>query len=336
MDEGRGVVMVIRLKKKWLLPVVLTAAAAVVAAVLLVLSQGDSSNLVAGGNVLPPMQVDGPVQAMTSDISKVYERYRRPSSEAPYPNPYSFSDFQRSDDPSPLITKAFDKPEEVVLAYFGILNQASNMMGYSGGCGSIGDGIAPYRYAYELLTPERKKEISLQAFTDSFQGIGYITLLKVVPASSAKQGRTSYMVEIETIRGEKESEAGTQGHGGRFAYYYGIMSTKKTDNGYLIDRINLIPEDFLCAPEHGWFYMADAVVQIVYGDNLHLIDHVERVEEDGYMVYVYASGGDIRYRFDFVRITNGYDILLRENIDENGAWKEVSLPTQDWNIKLTG
>ncbi|QOX63230.1 hypothetical protein FRZ06_07655 [Anoxybacterium hadale] len=54
--------------------------------------------------------------------------------------------------------------------------------------------------------------------------------------------------------------------------------------------------------------------KIVYGDNLKLIDKIDRTEQNGNMISIYASGNGKSYRFDFVRLTNGYDILLHESI----------------------
>lgn len=55
------------------------------------------------------------------------------------------------------------------------------MVGYSGGCGTIGWSSIPYPYAYKLLTEENQKNMPLKQFEDSFKGIGHITLLKLYP-----------------------------------------------------------------------------------------------------------------------------------------------------------
>lgn len=298
-----------------------------------VLSRKNQSLLFMGGTLHTSAISEKAMSVTNQDGSAIYERYRRPSNKKPFPNPYSFSDFEQTEGQAQTVTKTFNKSEDLILAYFGILNQASNMIGYSGGCGSIGVGLHAYPYAYSLLTPELTSKMSLEQFTDSFKGIGYITLLKVIPAYPSDGDH--FMIEIETIQGEPESENEPLKPGGRFVYYYGIMSTQKTDNGYLLSGIDLMPEDFLCAPEHRWFYMSDAVVQIVYGDNLHIIDKIEKTVHEGSIIYIYASGNGNHYRFDFVRITNGYDIMLHENIYINGAWKEVNLKTKDWYTKLT-
>jgi hypothetical protein len=145
------------------------------------------------------------------------------------------------------------------------------------------------------------------------------------------------MVEIEVITGIKVNGNEEQYEGSQFAYYYGLITTEKTsDENWKIKNIYYIPEDFLCAPMHSWFYLSDAIVQIVYGNNLKLIDKIDKTEHKDDMIYIYASGNGKSYRFDFVRLTNGYDILLHEYILDNGSWKETNLLGDNWkNMKLT-
>jgi hypothetical protein len=300
-----------------------------------------SKIIIAGGNLHSSMHIpDGTVPVVNQQVEKMDERFTRPSKELPYPNPYSFKDFRKEDETPPLVTEKFNDPEILILAYYGILQDASNMVGYSGGCGTIGMSRLPYPYAYELLIKQKQKEMSLDQFIDSFEGIGHITLLKVAPAY-APTGTPSnikyYMVEIEVITGVKANTDEEYNQGSQFAYYYGLITVEKTPGeGWKIKDINYIPEDFLCAPMHGWFYFSDAVVQIVYGDNLKLIDEIVKTEQEGDMLHIYASGAGKNYRFDFIRLTNGYDIFLHENILKNGVWKETSLLTDKWEyLKLT-
>lgn len=85
-----------------------------------------------------------------------------------------------------------------------------------------------------------------------------------------------YMVEIELITGTKVNADEEQHAGSQFAYYYGLITTEDTpDEGWKIKNIHYIPEDFLCAPMHSWFYPSEAIMQIVYGDNLKLIDKID-------------------------------------------------------------
>ncbi|HAX51090.1 MAG TPA: hypothetical protein DCX82_03980 [Lachnospiraceae bacterium] len=300
-----------------------------------------SHRLVAGGNLCSPLQSSNEtVSVMNQESAINSERFQRPSKALPYPNSYSFKNFQKENETPPLLEKHFDNPEDLILAYYGILREASNMLGYSGGCGTIGLSKAPYPYAYELLTKEMQKEVSLNQFIDSFEGIGYTTLLKLIPAYTPSRTPARiqyYMVEIEVITGIKVNGNEEQYEGSQFAYYYGLITTEKTsDENWKIKNIYYIPEDFLCAPMHSWFYLSDAIVQIVYGNNLKLIDKIDKTEHKDDMIYIYASGNGKSYRFDFVRLTNGYDILLHEYILDNGSWKETNLLGDNWkNMKLT-
>jgi hypothetical protein len=302
-------------------------------------SQKSADKIVAGGVLHSLTDCSGNYAPAISQ-SDGSERFQRPSGALPYPNPYSFADFRKPYETPPLVTKKFDDPEDLILAYYGILKEASNMLGYSGGCGTVGWSTLPYPYAYELLSEEKRDEIPLDLFVDSFSGIGHITLLKLLPAYSpagTPDDTRYFMVEIEVITGAEVSSEADYGLGSRFAYYYGLITTiKAPDGSWRIDDIGYIAEDFLCAPTHGWFYFSEAVVQIVYGENLKLIEQIDKTERDGDIVSVYASGNGKSYRFDFVRLTNGYDILLHEYLFYDGVWKETSLLTDDWKyLKLS-
>lgn len=288
---------------------------------------------IVGGNLHLPDPLDMEILAMSSqDQDTLRERFQRPSKQAAFPNPYSFGDFSKTDDAAPLISEIFTTPEEVILAYFAILESAANMIGYSGGCGTIGHAKQPYAYAYELLTEQTRSEMDLDQFIESFAGIGHITLLYLYPAYAPPETPPDtqyYMVEIETITGSKTQDANPGGS--YFAYYYGIVTVETTgEDGFKIKRIDYLPEDFLCAPYHGWSYDAEAMIDIVYRQNLNLIDSIEKTEQADRMLYLYASGNGRQYRFDFVRLTNGNDLLLHENILVGSAWQETDLLTGNW------
>lgn len=257
------------------------------------------------------------------------QRYHRPSAARPYNNPYSFEDFKKLNDAPPLMTTVFDKPEDVVLAFFGITRDAANMLGYSGTCGTVGDSILPYPYAYELFTKELQAQATLEEFINSARGIGHATLLKLMPAN-----KNYFMFEVELIRGIEKSNQDYSG-GSRFAYDYGLIGVEETpEAGWKINYYQYIFEDFLCAPYHGWFYNAEQVVSIVY-KNLNIIEQIDSTDNTKDMTFIYASGYGRRYRFDFVRLTNGYDILLHENIYRNGDWADISLLDNEWRyLKL--
>ncbi|MBN7772340.1 hypothetical protein [Clostridium aminobutyricum] len=260
------------------------------------------------------------------------ERYRRPSKQLPLPNEFTFQNFAIDDTEPSLITDVFNDSEDVIKAFFGILKNASNMEDYLGGCGSIGDTMNPYAYAYELYTQDARQEMSLESFKDSFQGIGHINLLKLYPVyipPGTPENIRYYMFEIEIITGPTEKDQMAYDRGGSyFVYYYGLIAVEYDQNeGWKIRSIYYLPEDFLCAPDHGWSYAAEYLVPIVYEEWYQLIDQIDNMVQNGNLVSVYASNEDKsrRYKFDFVRLTNGYDILLHENIWNKGRWEEINI-----------
>lgn len=256
------------------------------------------------------------------------ERFQRPSPQPALPNPYSFSDFDKSLGKSKISLNDLQTPEDVILAYYGILREAANMADYSGGCGTIGNAVLPYPYAYELLSSERKQKISPDQFKASFQGIGHLTLLKLLPAYAppgTPENVRYHMIEVEAITGAASKETNEAISGSHFAYYYGIVTTQKEDAAWKIKAIDYFPEDFLCAPYHGWDFDATYLVPIIYQNWYHLIDTVDKVAKNGNGISVYASGGGKPYRFDFVRISNGEDILLHEMVYQDGKWVETNL-----------
>lgn len=246
---------------------------------------------------------------------------KRPSSEPAINTKYLYRDVEKD----PNILKNIKDSQEVIYAYYGVLKEASNMLEYSGGCGSIGNGNLPYPYAYELLTEDKKKETSLEEFEKSFEGIGHINLLKINPAYIPENTPSNikyYMIETEFITGKKDVNAGIS----LFEYYYGLVTVEESnENGWKIKDIKYIPQAFLCAPYHGWSYCADALIQIIYMDRYKVIDKIDNKEIIENKIYIYASGNDKKYRFDFVILTNGYNILLHENVYENNEWKETNL-----------
>lgn len=275
------------------------------------------------------------------EVSYCSERFRRPSNQLPLVNNFSFEDFEKVNDRPPLISTVFKNPDKLIKAYFGILRNASNMHGYLGGCGSIGNSLQPYPYAYGLLSETAQNEMPLSEFVNSFRGIGHITLLKLYPAftpSWIPANICSYMFEVEAITGPSEKdELSYNRDGSYFVYYYGLITVEKdTKCGWKIKSIDYLPEDFLCAPEHGWIYSSAYIVTFVYKDWYQLIDTIDCTTQKGNFIYLYATGKNVKYRFDFVRITNGYDILLHENICDNDRWQETNiLKVQDQGFKLS-
>ncbi len=335
-----GLGMVVRIRGKVLLAVACTAALGLMCGRMASL-RASGAAMAAGGRLHAPPEPPFVAAAASLRGDRPWEeRFRRPSAEPPYPNPYSFEDFQKAEESTCSAAKVFDNPRDLILAYYGILGEASNMLGYSGGCGTVGQALQPYPCAYGLLSEEKRAGLSLDQFIASFGGIGHITLLKLLPAytpAGAPRDVQTYMVELEVITGAPQDAQKARGQGTAFVYYYGLVTVGKAPGGgWEIRETDYIAEDFLCAPTHGWFYLSDAVVQIVYGDNLKLIDRIDGIRQTGSRIRIQASGRGGCYGFEFVRLTNGYDILLHEYVLDGGVWKEADLLTDQWgDIKLT-
>ena len=192
----------------------------------------------------------------------------------------------------------------------------------------------PYPYAYELLSDSTKKGISLQKFKDSFKGVGQVNLLKLIPAYkpvNTPDNIQYYFVETEILTGpEVEESIGDKRKGSYFAYYYGLITTEfDKKSGWKIKAFDYVPEDFLCIPFHGWSWNSEYLVGTIYHDWYGLIDKVDKVDKKGYIIDVYASGKGKDYKFQFVRLTNGADLMLNEYIKENGEWKETNILKDD-------
>lgn len=331
--------MIIRLNKKWIVASVAALAVMVVFLVLLNFIPA-SSNFYMGTFIHTVNHEVLEAQYSPDDMVESDERFHRPSKQKALSLKYNFNEFER-EGLEEFSKRKFEGGQDVIEAFYAILKHAANMEGFSGGCGTVGNAMNPYPFAYELLTEQSREKISLKQFIDSFRGVGHTTLLKIFPAYAPKgtpEDIKYFMVELEVISGFPEKNelpyAKTSTY---FTYYYGIVTVRYTEgSGWKIDRIDLLPEDFLCAPYHSWFYLAEAVVEIVFGDLYKLIDKIDSVEQKGDEITIYASSGHEKYRFDFVRLTNGHDVLLHEFRLEDGQWREVSLlKAEDQTFKLS-
>ena len=315
--------------KRYKKPLLILALAFVSVTVLLAIYRHTSKEYFMGALVHPSMinaeVYEGALTAADIDAGDS-ERFHRSSRRPALSTKYSFLDFQNPYESLPV----FKNPEDLIKAYYGLLREASNMSGYHGGCGTIGFHREPYNYAWKLLTGDYRKELPLQKFIESFSGTGHTTLLKLVPAwapPDTPENVLYYMVEIEVITGPRiTSETKNEPQPSFFAYYYGLITVEDTGReGWKIKRIDYIPEDFLCAPYHSWYWDASALVEIVHGNWYGLIDKIDSTDKHDCLYMVYAVGDGQQYRFDFVRLTNGEDLLLRENIKFAGVWKETNL-----------
>jgi hypothetical protein len=299
--------------------------------ILWMIFDGKKSHYLMGGYIHKDdylkQEISQPV-SKTKEVKEGNERFLRPSRQPALKLKYSYKDFESMLENPPGSLVIFSIPEDAIHAYYAILEDASNMEGYTGGCGTIGHAGTPYPYAYQLLSKNMRQQISLDEFIKSFAGTAHTTLLKLYPAYAppdTPENIKYYMVEIEIITSPPyEEKDGDKPQPSYFAYYYGLITLERIHfEGWKIKEIDYIPEDFLCAPYHLWYWDASVVVQTIFGNWYKLIDEIEKVDVKGSQVQVIAKGKENRYKFDAVRLTSGIDLFMREYVEENGRWKEV-------------
>ena len=212
-------------------------------------------------------------------------------------------------------------PENTIINYFSLLREAANPEKdkYTG-CGSIGEGKAPYPIAYNFFTNEYKEKIKYKQYEDSFKNILHINLIKFKEIPETNNKELKYFYEIETIQG---SESGI----GYFAYYYGYINLVRDNDVYKISNITVTPEEYLCAPYHSWFYSGEYSVQIKYGNWCNLIKGDHKVEINDYVKDIQFDGTDGKeYKIEFFTLTNDYDIEVAQ-FKKNSAneWERIYL-----------
>lgn len=248
------------------------------------------------------------------------ERFLRPSKQILPPETFGL----KADGKGYRYTKEFKESEKLARAYFEILADASNLIkGKTGGCGSVGMGDLPYRYAYNYLSKNYKNKVSLLAFKKSFQGIGRINLLKLYPAWSYKwdEKNAHYFYEIETIEGTDERNKTV------FAYYHGLISLTTEGPIWRVNDISVSPQDFLCHSNHGWWYEGETIIELLWQKEKDFVDHIYRKEEgkNGLIeIYVLGKGGR-KIKFQFIRLTNGADKEINRYVWQENQWIPVSL-----------
>ncbi len=315
---------------------ILCIAAAVLSSIVKISHNG--ATLVMGAKLHERIELDkAHTKAAFNDKNNIIEadRFQRPSRIPAYKLKYIFNEPEVTGNEGTFIPKGYPKEykssSDVIEAYYSIVKAASNMSGYQGGCGTVNWSIIPYPYAYELLSDKVKSKVSFNQFENSFRGVGTINLLKLIPAyipPDTPKNVNYHMVEIEVIGGVPTTSGSNDTRKPSFfSYYYGLVMTEYEEGkGWKIIAVDYLPEDFLCAPWHLWSWESKAVVEIVYKEWYNLIDTIQKVELKYPYVTIYGKGKqDELYRFDFVRLTNGEDVMLRENIKQNGQWIESNL-----------
>lgn len=220
--------------------------------------------------------------------------------------------------------KFLKSPEDTLLNYFSLLREAANPVeGKYIGCGSLGLGDRPYPIAYNFFYDEYKKKVSFKDYKNSFSNILHISLIKYKEVPSDDEN-IKYFYEMEAIQGLENNVAS-------FTYYYGFIELRKIGDKFKISDINITPENYLCAPYHGWVYDGTSKVEIEYGNWCKLIKKMGKTEVDGYVKNVYFLGNDNKnYKIQFYTLTNDYDIEVAQYIQSSdGKWESIRINPYD-------
>lgn len=193
------------------------------------------------------------------------EKYFRPSNMPVLNNRFTWRFFDNYFENTVSEIKIPDNlvstPEDTIINYFSILREAANAQeGKGAGCGSIGYGRTPYPVAYNFLSTDYQEKLSFEQYQNTFLNILHLSLIKYkeIPVYDNPDNIIRYFVEVETIEGTEKQTA-------VFAYYYGFVDLIKENQQYRIKNLEFYPEDYLCAPYHGWSHDAEASVQVRYG-----------------------------------------------------------------------
>ena len=187
----------------------------------------------------------------------------------------------------------------------------------------MGDGNRPYPIAYNFFDYEYKKKVSFNTYKDSFSNMFHISLIKYKEVPSDNEN-LKYFYEIEVIQALENNIAS-------FTYYYGFIDLGKSGDGFKILDISITPENYLCAPYHGWVYDGASKVEIEYGNWCKLIKKMGKTEVDGYVKNIYFLGNDNKnYKIQFYTLTNDYDIEVAQYVqNSNGKWEYIKLNPED-------
>lgn len=226
----------------------------------------------------------------------------------------------------------YQSPENVVKAYYSIIREASNMIGYCGGCGTIlGNRSLPY--AYQLFSKETREKMSLKTFESSFAGTGGTALLHFIPAfqlPTVHKNERHYFVEVEVLKGYPRAECKEGTKPNYFEYYYGLVTTVYQEEvGWKIKSVDYLPEVYLCHPLHGWSYNYEFFLGVIYNNWYHMDLKFYDAHIENNVIEVYGKNDRHDYRFEFVRLTNGTDVLLHEYVKEENKWVETTLLKPD-------
>lgn len=176
------------------------------------------------------------------------------------------------------------------------------------------------------MSPNYQEQLSYDDFLSLFENILHLNLIKLhlVPNDEICSDGLRYFIEFETIEGSEKDVA-------YFAYYYGYICLTKVDETYKIANLNFKGEDYLCAPYHGWNYIAEAVVDIKYGNWCSLVQKRYETQQDNYIKNIYFKGTDgYEYCIQFFQLTNGTDIEIAQyRKNKKDEWELININPED-------
>jgi hypothetical protein len=257
------------------------------------------------------------------------EKYFRPSKD-PIINDrdYIIRDYYEKKHSDILLPDTlFETPEDTIINYFSILREAANPQNDKhAGCGTLGSAKSPYPIAYNFLATAYQDKLKYDQYLNSFQNILHINLIKLkeIPSDTMQPNDLRYFFELETIEGSKQGS-------GLFSYYHGFMNIVKENNQYRIADQEMYAENYLCAPYHSWYYIAEAVVDIKFGEWCSLIQERYPTQQEGYVKKIFFKGTDGNdYYMEFFQLTNDNDIEIAQyKKNKDGEWELIFIdPTK--------
>lgn len=257
-----------------------------------------------------------------------YEKYFRPSNLIALNNRkevYKLIDqfYGKNENDIVISPQYLSSAEDTIINYFSLLKEAASPVeGKFIGCGSLGTGTTPYKITYNFFTQTYRDKVPFKKYTSSFENILHISLLKfkAVGTDEEHKGQEKYFYEIETIEGGENNKS-------YFSYYYGYVYLMKLGNEYKISDINIIQENYLCSPYHGWRYNAEGYVDTKYGQWCKMIKSMGKIETNGFEKNVFFTGNDDKeYKIMFYTLTNNNDVEIEQFIKaDNGQWESIKL-----------
>lgn len=289
----------------------------------------DNVVMVMGGTLYSQREVNNNNQVYVDE--RDYEKYFRPSKLPILNNKNTYRDLrylnEKAADEISLPLNLLQTPEDTIVNYYSILREAANPQKEKwAGCGTIGYATNPYPISYKFLASHYADTLNYKNYVKSFENILHINLIKLKEIAPDKDhpNSTRHFIELETIEG---TEKGI----GVFTYYFGYLYTEKENRSYKISDIQLYNENYLCAPYHGWEYIAEAAVDIKYGEWCSLLKKRLPTQKEGYIKNIKFRGTNGEdYKIEFVELTNGTDIEIAQyKKDKNGDYVQIFLDPKD-------